>query len=96
MQEILWNWVGNLVTAAAFEPGLVAGGEIEMRTLQRTVLFVMVDYILNWFLSVKTSLVDCFFGEVGLDDLEFAEVSPALALLAQTVLVVVMGEIAVI
>lgn len=55
----------------------------------------MVDLILDEWLLVEASLIDCIFGEVGLDYLECAEVAFAKALIADAAVGVVVGKVGV-
>lgn len=55
----------------------------------------MVDLILDEWLRIKASLVDCVFGEVGLYYLECAKVAFAEALVADAAFGVMVGKVGV-
>ena len=55
----------------------------------------MIDNIWNSFLLVETSLVDGVFGEIGLYDMHFAEMSTTLTFIAETRLLIMMHEVSV-
>ena len=46
-----------------------------MGAFQFFIFFIMVDDVRDGLLLVETLLVDCIFCEVGLDDMELAEMS---------------------
>lgn len=66
-----------------------------MWPLQLFVLFVVVDYVGDGLLLIKTALVDSVLGQVGFYHMQFAEMSPAVALVAEAALLIMMHEIAV-
>jgi hypothetical protein len=82
-----------LISVFALEAVDVGGVDVEMRPLESIVLLIMVDYIGDEFLLVEAALVDGVLGEVGLDDIQFAEVPSAVAIIADAVGVVVVAEI---
>jgi len=82
--ESFWFFGG-----CSFEAVAVGRAKVEVRTLQLGVLFVVLNYVGHCLLGVEAALVDCVFGEVGFYDVEFAHMPPAVAIIAETALWVV-------
>lgn len=82
VQKVLRVRPFDLVTIISREASSVDGVDIKMWTLQLIVLFIVVDVVGDGLLFVETPLVDGIFGEIGLDDLEFAVMSATFAILA--------------
>jgi hypothetical protein len=93
LEQVLGDWPLDLISVFALEAVDVGGVDVEMRPLESIVLLIMVDYIGDEFLLVEAALVDGVLGEVGLDDIQFAEVPSAVAIIADAVGVVVVAEI---
>jgi hypothetical protein len=93
LEQVLGDWPLDLISVFALEAVDVGGVDVKMRPLESIVLFIMVDYIGDEFLLVEAALVDGVLGEVGLDDIQFAEVPSAVAIIADAVGVVVVAEI---
>jgi hypothetical protein len=93
LEQVLGDWPLDLISVFALEAVEVGGVDVEMRPLESIVLLIMVDYIGDEFLLVEAALVDGVLGEVGLDDIQFAEVPSAVAIIADAVGVVVVAEI---
>ena len=66
-----------------------------MRSFQFIILFIMVDDVGNRTLLIEASLVNGIFGKVRFDDVEFAQMSATLTVIADAFLLVVMGEVCV-
>jgi hypothetical protein len=64
-----------------------------MRPLKSIVLLIVVDNIGDGFLLIETTLVDGILGEIGLDDIELAEMPSAVTIIADAILVIVMVEV---
>ena len=64
-----------------------------MGALESIVLLIVVDDVGDVFLVVEAALVDGVLGEVGLDDVEFAEVASAAAVVADAAGLVVVVEV---
>lgn len=65
-----------------------------MRALEFAVFFVMVDNVRDSLLVIEALLINCVLGQVWLDDVEFAEMAPTGAVLADTSFLVVVREVA--
>ncbi len=53
----------------------------------------MIDYIRNQFLLIETTLVDSIFGQIGLDDVQLAEMPSTFALITHTLFIMVVLEV---
>jgi hypothetical protein len=72
---------------------MVGRVHIQMRTLQSIVFLIMIDYIRNQFLLIETTLVDSIFGQIGLDDVQLAEMPSTFALITHTLFIMVVLEV---
>ncbi|EFX61274.1 hypothetical protein DAPPUDRAFT_122357 [Daphnia pulex] len=91
--EVFGDGPFDLVAVLAGKAFEVGGVDVEMWSLEAVVLLIVVDDIGDLFLLVEAALVDGVLGEVGLDDVEFAEVASAVAVVADAVGLVVVVEV---
>jgi hypothetical protein len=80
VEEVLWMWSFEFIAWPAGEALPLGGVHIQVWTFEAVVLLVDVDEVGDGSLGVEAALVDGVLGEVGLDDVELAEVAAALAL----------------
>jgi hypothetical protein len=92
-EEVFGDGPFDLVAVLAGKALEVGGVDVEVRSLEAIVLLIVVDDIGDLFLLVEAALVDGVLGEVGLDDVEFAEVASAVAVVADAVGLVVVVEV---
>lgn len=64
-----------------------------MWSLQPIILLIVIDHIRDGLLLVEALLVDRILGEIGFDDVEFAEMPAAVAIAADAVGLVVVVEV---
>lgn len=53
----------------------------------------MIDNILDWILFIVASFINGFFGESWSDDIEFAEMPSAYAILTTAIILIMMREV---
>jgi hypothetical protein len=93
VEEVFWVWPFEFIAWPAGEALSLGGVHIQVWTFEAVVLFVDVDEVGYSSLGVETALVDGVLGEVGLDDVELAEMATALALPAHAGLRVMVVEV---
>lgn len=64
-----------------------------MRSLKAIVLLIMIDDIRDLPLLIEAALVNGIFGEIRLDDVEFAKMTSAVTIITDTVSLVVMFKV---
>ena len=95
VQEVLRVGSLDVVALVAGEAVGVGRPHLEMRALESVVLFVVVYDVGDGALLVETALIDGVLGQVGFDDVHFAEVASTVAVRAYALVGIVMREVCV-
>ena len=64
-----------------------------MRSLETIIFLIMIHNVWDMFLLIEAALVDSVFGEVRLNDVQFAKMTSAMAVIADTVGLMMMIKI---
>lgn len=93
LQQILRHWSFQLIAALALESFMVRGTHIQMWSLQSIVLLIMIYNIGDNFLLIEALLIDGVLGEIGFDDVQFAEMPAAVAITAHAIELIMVVEV---
>ena len=64
-----------------------------MRSLQLVILLIMIHNIFDWLLLVVAPSINALLGECRFDDIEFAKMSAAIAILAAAIFLIVVVKV---
>lgn len=95
VEQIFRVWPLQLIPFATSEPTGISRSHIKMRTFQFIILLIMVDDVGDSSLLIEATLIDRGLGEIGFDDMQFAEMTAAATISADTLIGVVMREVGV-
>lgn len=74
---------------------MIGGVHIQVWSLQSLILLIMIDDVRDSSLLIEALLVDSVLGEVGFDDVEFAEMPAAVAITTDAIELVMVVEVCV-
>ena len=83
----------NFVALFAFEAFSIGRIHIKMGPFEFVILLIAIDDVRNRRLLIEAALVNGVLGEVRLDDMQLAQMTPAITLAAYTTLLVMVREV---
>ena len=93
MKQILRNRSLNIIPLPARKPIAISGAQIEMRSLQLIILFIMIDNIGNSRLLIETLLIDSILRKIRFDNIHLAQMPSAVTISTHTFLLMMMRKI---
>lgn len=93
MQEILRMWSCELVSFHWFESFTIIWFHIQIRSFQSVIFFIPVHNIFDRFLLVVAPSINGLLGESWFDDIEFAEMSATVTILAEAIFFIMVVKI---
>ena len=93
LQKILGAGSLNFITIISWKASSVDCVDIQMRSFQSIILFVVVNDVWYLFLLIEALTIDRVLCQIGLDHIKFAVMPSAFAFITETSLIVMMVEV---